>query len=120
MSERDTPCSSCPYRKDAPLRLWHRSEFENLLAQDADPVNGNMFACHGEAKKDPRKRALCAGWLLDQKKRNVPSIQLRIRLITNCATLAAFERVSSGGTELYSTIKAMCRANGVRRTRRKP
>jgi hypothetical protein len=119
MSERDTPCLSCPYRKDAPLRLWHRSEFESLLAHDADPIRGAMFHCHGEVKKPTVERAMCVGWLLDQKKRGTPSIRLRLRLMTNEEAREAFDRVASGGAELYPTIKTMCRANGVRKTRRK-
>jgi len=110
--ETREPCASCPYRKDAPLRLWHRSEFENLLRQDANEFGGAIFGCHG-TRKLPQQQ-ICGGWLLNQKRRNIPSIQLRLSLISSKAAREALRLVSDGGHELYGSIAAMCRANGVR------
>lgn len=114
-----TPCKSCPYRKDVKLKFWHRSEFENLLAHDEDPLNGAMFGCHEDGKKEMADRRPCIGWVLDQRRRNVPSIQLRLAIIRNpeCAELLA--DANDGGAELYSTMKSMCRANGVRKAKRR-
>lgn len=109
-----TPCAKCPYRKDAPLRLWHPDEFRNLLRQDADPMNGRLFGCHNDGKKPKEEQRPCVGWLLDQKRRGTPSIQLRLALMRNEKAVMMYERISAAGLKLYRTIQAMCRANGVR------
>jgi hypothetical protein len=108
------PCENCPYRKDAPTRLWHRSEFEGVLDADADTFGGKVFNCHKHAALTPDQRGFCAGWLLDQKRRGLPSIQLRLILIQEPEAVAALDAVNADGLEMYSTVKGMCRANGVR------
>lgn len=110
------PCACCPYRKDAPLRHWDRSEFVRLLAADADPVNGAVYGCHNHAKVAPAERGVCVGWLIDQRERGVPSIKLRLKLAFGGADATAQfnEARPPEGVELYPSIKAMCRANGVR------
>jgi hypothetical protein len=112
MSEPYKPCKSCPYRKDAPKGLWDPSEFQNLLSTERD-MFGAVFACHGEAKKPPKERQMCAGWLLDQKARNVPSIRLRMLLSSDERSQDLYNRVSGEGLKLYLSIEAMCKANGV-------
>jgi hypothetical protein len=117
--DRTAPCASCPYRKDAPIGLWHRSEFENLVAQDANEYGGALFGCHEFRKKPRSEHRPCAGWLLDQKRRHVPSIQLRLVLITNESARRCFEAVAPPkGVRLYGTIAEMCAANIRRRRRR--
>jgi Family of unknown function (DUF6283) len=108
--EIESPCKSCPYRKDSPLALWDNYEFENLLRQDADPLHGAMFGCHATRHRPQGEQTPCAGWLLDQKRRGVPSIQLRIALFKEDA-LKCFESVHSGGHKLFRTIQSMSRAN---------
>jgi len=103
------PCGSCPYRKDAPLRLWHPSEFENLLENDEDTLRGHLFACHA-TKKAP-EQSVCAGWLLDQDRRGLPSIQLRLVLNRSAEARQALEQVSDGGHRLYGSILEMVAAN---------
>lgn len=110
------PCKSCPYRKDAPLRLWHRSEFQNLLAHDAEPL-GHPFACHKYRNRP--EAPYCAGWILDQKRRGFPSIRLRLSM-RNPELRKAIEAVTDGGHRLWSTIKSMCRANGARTPKKRP
>ena len=73
------PCSNCPYRKDAPLHHWDQREFVKLLVEDEKQL-GSLYACHGHVKLNNKSRGFCAGWLLDQKKRRVPSIRLRLQL----------------------------------------
>lgn len=111
-----TPCKSCPYRKDVRVGFWDKVEFKNLLAQDADELNGSIFGCHEDRKKPDEDRRLCIGWVLDQKRRNVPSIRLRLMLARQgdkgLGDLMA--DASDGGVALYPTLKTMCRANGVR------
>lgn len=53
------PCGSCPYRRDVPSGVWHRSEYEKLPRYDGEtwdqPVGA--FFCH---QQDGH---LCAGWV---------------------------------------------------------
>jgi hypothetical protein len=53
----DTPCKSCPYRKDAVLRLWAKEEFERLLESDSDYF-GVTYGCH------KKNGSICVGWLM--------------------------------------------------------
>jgi uncharacterized protein DUF6283 len=120
-SDLREPCKSCPYRRDAPLGLWHRSEFENLLAHDANELHGAMFGCHKDRERPPEERRFCVGWLLDQKRRGLPSIQLRLQLRVGGdeALARALDEITDGGNELYPSVRAMCLANGVRLARLK-
>lgn len=102
------PCSTCPYRKDAPLGRWHRSEFEAVAASEASQF-GAMFGCHETRKRDPQ---VCGGWLVDQARRNVPNLNLRVAAIRNPEVVTALREVGDGGHDLY-TAPEMCRANGV-------
>ena len=112
--DMDRPCENCPYRTDAPRQLWHPDEFRKVRASEQDPVMGAMFDCHKGKDRLQAEHRLCVGWLLDQKKRNVPSIQLRLLLMNKKEASALFERISARGLKLFSSIAAMCRANGVR------
>lgn len=111
------PCTKCPYRKDAPLELWSQEEFRNVLEQDRAMI-GHVFGCH---KHINRKRAgevtpLCAGWVLDQIKRDFPSISLRLLIAKSDNPQRSFDNlktVSSVGLDMYETIEEMCEANGV-------
>ena len=107
------PCSNCPYRKDAPLHHWDQREFVKLLVEDEKQL-GSLYACHGHVKLNNKSRGFCAGWLLDQKKRRVPSIRLRLQLHVSAEARKAYELVNDGGHKLFRTVKAMCRANGVK------
>lgn len=112
------PCTSCPYRRDAELGFWHPSEFQKLLEQDADELNGNLFACHGTRKLE--EQSICAGWFLDQQRRGYPSIRLRLVLAKNKEALKYEKQVNADGLVLYDSIKEMCLANiGVPRKRKK-
>lgn len=113
-----TPCENCPYRLDAPRRLWHREEFEKTLLADADPI-GAVFACHKQGGLEPEARGFCAGWALDQKARGVPSVALRLELVRDPEALSAFDRLTSAGVGLFRMVRAMCRANGVWRVSKK-
>lgn len=112
--DRRSPCTSCPYRKDAPLHLWDLAEFESLLANDRNEMTGAVYQCHEGRKQPDEERRPCMGWMLDQKRRNVPSIQLRMLLMRNAEACAAFNEAHAGA-KLFASIAAMCRANGVRR-----
>jgi hypothetical protein len=106
------PCENCPYRKDAPRHYWDAIEFEKVLESERSQI-GSIFSCHKQASLPNNQRGFCAGWLLDQRERHVPSIALRVALLAPDA-LAAMEAVTDGGHEMFSSVEAMCRANGVR------
>lgn len=105
------PCEACPYRKDAPRGIWSAEEFRNLEAQDRNQYGGSTFGCHLGAGKPAAERQPCAGWLIDQKRRGVPSIQLRMVIITNPDAAALFARIDENTVGLYPSIAAMVKAN---------
>lgn len=114
------PCAKCPYRKDAPLELWSPEEFKGVLEQDK-AVLGNVFACHKHGKKMRAEKAapLCAGYVLDQVKRDIPSNALRLLLVRSGNPQRSMDRlkaVSANGLAMYETIEEMCSANGVTMT----
>lgn len=105
------PCAACPYRKDAPRGFWDPSHFADVIAQDHDV--GHAFGCHlgpVDGKQDS-----CIGWLADQKRRNVPNIGTRLRIITSADERDRFERIDENDPNLYQSIAAMVRANRGRR-----
>jgi hypothetical protein len=113
------PCENCPYRKDAALGHWSREEFRAVLEGERGDFgrrpgkNAPVWACHKQLALAPAERGFCAGWLLDQKRRGVPSIALRIYLATSEEARSAIDQVDSD-VPMYPTPQAMCRANGVR------
>lgn len=108
--ERRQPCVSCPYRKDAKLAFWHADHFTKLLRDDKD-LMGPLYQCHEDGKKPANERGLCVGWMLDQKRRDVPAVMLRLKLSTNEDLRGQFEAISEAGLRLFSSVADMCRAN---------
>ncbi len=98
-----TPCNNCPYRKDAPLRLWAIEEFEQLLEYEKDFL-GAVYGCH---KKDG---SVCRGWLIDQDNRDFPSIRLRLALRKAEITREYLDSLHSQ-TPLYESVEDMIFAN---------
>lgn len=109
---QDTPCKTCPYRRDVAIGTWHPLEFAKLLGEDRSEL-GAVYQCHVTRRLPEAERDVCAGWLLDQKRRDAPSIMLRMQL-RKADAAALYNRIHAGGVELYASIEAMCRANGVR------
>ncbi len=101
--EATKPCSNCPYRKDAPLKLWHKEEFEKLLASENQQF-GSIYKCH------KNNGSVCVGWLMKQQENGCPSIALRLALIKAGNLREYFEKLSSP-SPLYRNVKAMIRAN---------
>ncbi len=98
-----SPCGNCPYRKDAPLRLWDKSEFARLLETENDAM-GAIYRCH------KNNGSVCVGWLIDQDKRNHPSIMLRMALMKNNITRKYLDSLKSE-FKMFRSVKAMVRAN---------
>jgi hypothetical protein len=73
---------------------------------------GAMFGCHLSAS--PENSTTCVGWLIDQKRRGVPNVRLRVRLAVDPRERALFESVDVN-TNTYESIEDMCRANAGKR-----
>jgi len=97
------PCNSCPYRKDAPLGLWDKSEFDKLLEEDKKQF-GATYRCH---KNDG---SCCKGWLINQDKRNQPNINLRLMLLKSGVKRDYLDKLKSN-TEMFETIEEMVKTN---------
>lgn len=108
------PCETCPYRRSVRLAFWDICEYQQLEAADHNLL-GAMFDCHGERKKAPKTRQPCVGWLLDQRRRGTPSIQLRLRLHRDAAFLRYYNGLRDLGKKLYGSIAEMFLANYPRR-----
>lgn len=106
--DTNTPCGSCPYRKDSKLGLWHPEEFDNLMATEKSHM-GSVFGCHATIKNDPP--SVCAGWLIKQRDNGIPSIVLRLKLMRDPAARECLKRINDGGHELYETVEEMVEAN---------
>lgn len=72
--DQEQPCATCPYRRSTKLSLWSEAKFIDLQRNDEVPLDSSVYACHSSAKLPEAERRPCAGWLLDQKRRNLPSI----------------------------------------------
>lgn len=99
-----SPCKNCPYRIDAPLQLWHKEHYVELMTNDADVLNGKMYLCH------KNHGGVCVGWLIIQRTRNYPSIQLRIEMIKQNINSIYLGSLRCK-TKMYATIKDMVQAN---------
>lgn len=100
---KKNPCNSCPYKISTPLRHWNIEEFKDLLAKELDYF-GTVYRCH---KKDG---CVCIGWLMDQDKRNFPSIALRISLSKNNIDRKYLDSLKSK-SPMYDTVEEMCYSN---------
>lgn len=98
------PCACCPYRRDAPLGKWHASHFIELAANDRNEF-GPIYLCHC------RDGNPCVGWVLDQRRRGLPNITLRIRAAYEPRLGDLIAEVTDGGHRTFPSIGAMCVAN---------
>jgi hypothetical protein len=99
------PCNNCPYRCDAPLQLWHREEFLKLLENDATPIQSPMYSCHKNNGHG------CVGWLINQRERRFPSIQLRLKLMEGGEEEIKYLYSLSCDSEMYKSIEEMILTN---------
>lgn len=100
---KKSPCNTCPYRRTSELRHWSVDEFKDLLKHDQS-VLGTVYRCH---KLDGNR---CIGWLMDQDKRYLPSIALRLDLSKKGITRAYLDKLRSR-VPLYDSVLEMCIAN---------
>lgn len=97
------PCNNCPYRTDAPLRLWDKSEYKKLLKTESSQF-GSVYRCH------KNNGSICVGWLMKQLENGCPSIMLRLAMIKKEPSKEYIEGLNSPAP-LYENVKTMIRAN---------
>lgn len=97
------PCGNCPYRTDAPLRLWAVEEYIKLLEMEKSQFGAN-YACH------KANGSVCVGWLMKQDENRFPSILLRLSLSKNNVTRQYLDSLNSP-SPLYKNVEEMVRAN---------
>jgi hypothetical protein len=100
-----TPCDACPYRKDTPPGIWDVSEYIKLRASDENAFGSVIYGCHLNNGQP------CAGWLADQKRRNLPSIRLRLALMSDTRAAKLLEKINEDDKTLYPSLRAMIRGN---------
>ncbi len=98
-----SPCTSCPYSKDAKLRHWGVSEFIALLKTEKDYM-GTVYACH------KKNGSVCIGWLIQQNKNNFPSIMLRLKLTRENISRDYLDSLTCK-SELFSSVQEMTLEN---------
>ena len=98
---RRTPCSDCPWRKDA-MGVFPAEAFRHS-APTAYDMSQRKFACHQSGKKKP---AMCAGFLLRGADHNLAVRLLRLKG-------AIGDDVDTAGHELRDGYAEMAIANGV-------
>jgi hypothetical protein len=107
------PCETCPYRRSVRTEHWHAAEFIELLRHDAHAFAGRRFGCHSADKQPYEESHPCVGWLLDQRRREYPSLMLRLRM-SHSKELGRYAcELDEDGLDLYDSIHEMCRANDV-------
>jgi hypothetical protein len=101
-----SPCNNCPYRMDAPLQLWDKIEFKKLLEYERVPSEQfekqTAYGCH---KKNGN---YCAGWVMQQIQRGMPSIPLRLALLKAPKNYVEELHCES---EMFDNVEEMCYAN---------
>lgn len=98
------PCNNCPYRKDAPLKLWSIEEFIDLMKKDNEPFSP-VYGCH------KNNGCICAGWLTDQDRRRFPNIMLRLLLSRQGTTRKILDKLEDNYKIMYSSIRQMAIKN---------
>lgn len=99
------PCSSCPWRVDAPRGFWDPAHFADIWKNCQDDGVIPM-GCH---KSTGNKRIPCQGWV---RVMGFDSIGVRILAMIGEITLA--EVKDRKGPELFPDFAAMLRANKIR------
>jgi hypothetical protein len=92
---RNQPCSSCPYRQDAPSGLWSAETYDKLIPYD-EPTWGQPmapFACHATPEHE------CHGWAVCHSNRGGEHELLALRLADFGEVPEAAVPLFSSGTE---------------------
>ncbi len=106
---RQSPCGSCPYRRDVPSGLWAASEYNKLPGYDgqtweqAQAGATGLFFCH----RTPE--FLCAGWVSCHDMDN--NLAMRLHARRQCVDPAVYDYESP--VPLFAT-GAQAAAHGLR------
>lgn len=103
MFDCKSPCNNCPYRKDAPREHWSIEEFRGVLEGEAEPM-GKVYKCH------KNNGQICVGFLMNQDKRGLPSISLRMALLSHGVEREYLDSLHSP-SGMFESVEAMCEAN---------
>jgi Family of unknown function (DUF6283) len=106
-----TPCSTCPWRKDAVKRVRQPANFRALFTNCQDDGLSIMLCHHS---KEERADLFCRGWVLVV---GVAAIGVRLLMCRGKVKPADLDRPKRC-PELFGSFAAMLRANGVRPPRR--
>lgn len=98
-----SPCKDCPYRKDAPLKLWQKFEFVKLMKDDKEQF-ARIYYCH------KNNGNVCVGYLMNQDKRRLPNLNLRMILSKYNITTKQLDALKCK-VPMYDTIEEMCEKN---------
>ena len=113
------PCSSCPWRVDAPRDYWDPQHFVDIWRNCQDDGT-NIMLCHKATAlpKEERPEVPCQGWI---RVMSFDAIGVRLLVMRGQVT---FEEVEDkDGPKLFQTFAAMMKANKIplpRRSRTTP
>ena len=113
------PCSSCPWRVDAPRSYWDPQHFVSIFRNCQDDGLHTML-CHKSVAlpKAERGDIPCQGWI---RVMGFDAIGVRLLVLRGRATHEEVE--DKAGPKLFPTFAAMMRANKIKlpkRSRAKP
>lgn len=113
MSHRTEPCANCPFRRTAQLAYWHPAEYVGLALMERDEENpeGPLFQCHKDRTKPQQERQLCVGWLMDQRRKGLPSIALRVRMTRDPGLRLQYGEMPQDDGFLYESVQELVDAN---------
>ena len=104
-----SPCADCPWRKDAPVGFWHKSNF-NKLWKNCQDDGLRLMLCHKSRKS--RKKQICAGYAIVL---GYESIGLRLAAISGQFDPNDYD---ANGIVLHPSFEAIMKAQGIRQPRR--
>jgi hypothetical protein len=114
--ERREPCGNCPFLKSAKLAYWAPTEYLKLKrvgATETMAMGGRSFMCHKDKALPDEDKGLCVGWLIYQKRRGIPSIALRVKLMTDNEACDQYNEADTD-EELYDSIDELVQINLLR------
>lgn len=97
MRANPNPCNSCPYRKDTPLAIWDKEEYEKLPDYDAETFTQPIapFLCH---HTEGGGETLCRGWV------DVHNYELlALRMLAVQRRLGPEFKIGTSTVELYGS-----------------
>lgn len=108
------PCSSCPWRVDAPRGHWDPQHFVDVWRSCQDDGT-HLMLCHKSSTlpESERKNVPCQGWI-----RVMGFEAIGVRMLALQERITPEEIEDRNGPDLFPTFTAMMRANKIRLPRR--